>query len=378
MTLSPIFTPLFVLGWYGLAAQWNFPAQVIDDDVQIGYGLAIGDVDGDGRPDILLADKKDFVWYRNPDWQRFVMLSDLTERDNVCLAARDLDGDGKVEVAVGAQWNPGETKDLKASGSVHYLLRPEDPTQRWTPIQLPHEPTVHRMGWARTRGAHHLIVVPLHGRGNKGGQGRGVKIWSYAFPDDPQGAWSRVVVDSSLHITHNFDIIPGRGSDALLIGGKEGSKYFGYYEGAWNEIKNPRFTLTERGGFSEIRHSDSYIAGIQPFHGHTLAVYPREGKSKELITNLKQGHALACADLLGQGMDQILVGWREKNEAGDYGIKFLLADDRNWSTYRQFWIDQNEMACEDLKVADLDGDGKLDIIAAGRATHNLIVYWNRN
>ena len=39
-------------------------------------------------------------------------------------------------------------------------------------------------------------------------------------------------------------------------------------------------------------------------------------------------------------------------------------------------VDDNTMACEDFKVADLNGDGKPDIIAAGRATKNLIVYWN--
>jgi hypothetical protein len=32
------------------------------------------------------------------------------------------------------------------------------------------------------------------------------------------------------------------------------------------------------------------------------------------------------------------------------------------------------MACEDLKVADLDGDGKPEIIAAGRATKNVVIY----
>jgi AcrR family transcriptional regulator len=31
---------------------------------------------------------------------------------------------------------------------------------------------------------------------------------------------------------------------------------------------------------------------------------------------------------------------------------------------------------EDLQLADLDGDGKLDIIAAGRATKNVKVYFN--
>ena len=52
----------------------QFETQVIDDKIQIGYGLAIGDVDGDGNEDILLADKKQFVWYRNGDWKRFVMV----------------------------------------------------------------------------------------------------------------------------------------------------------------------------------------------------------------------------------------------------------------------------------------------------------------
>src|SRR6478735_9044447 len=127
------------------AAQNSFQQQVLDEKVEIGYGLAIGDVDGDKKPDILLADKKQFVWYRNGDWKRFVMVENLTESDNVCIAARDINGDGKVEVAVGAQWNPSETSDTLKSGSVHYLIRPKDPTQWWKAVELHHEPTVHRM-----------------------------------------------------------------------------------------------------------------------------------------------------------------------------------------------------------------------------------------
>src|SRR6187455_639690 len=106
----------------------KFEAQLLDNNVAIGYGLAIGDVDGDKKPDILLADKKQFVWYRNGDWKRFVMVDNLTASDNVCIAARDIDGDGKVEVAVGAQWNASETTNADKSGSVHYLVRPADPT----------------------------------------------------------------------------------------------------------------------------------------------------------------------------------------------------------------------------------------------------------
>lgn len=43
----------------------------------------------------------------------------------------------------------------------------------------------------------------------------------------------------------------------------------------------------------------------------------------------------------------------------------------------RFFVDENNMACEDLRVADLDADGRLDIVASGRSTHNLIIYWNR-
>jgi hypothetical protein len=92
-------TAVLLLAISATAADPNFERQVIDDQISIGYGLAIGDVDGDGKPDILLADKSQIAWYRNGDWKRFNIAEHLNppvgarHRDNVCIAARDIDGD---------------------------------------------------------------------------------------------------------------------------------------------------------------------------------------------------------------------------------------------------------------------------------------------
>lgn len=370
----------------------RFEAQTIDKQVAIGYGLAIGDVNGDGKADIILADKKQFVWYRNGDWKRFLIAENLTEFDNVCIAARDIDGDGKVEIAVGAQWNPSETKDDQKSGSVFYLLRPQDITsQTWKAIRLYHEPTTHRMRWVKTgKNQYMLIVVPLHGRNNNvnappamrdaTAKEAGVKVMAYSIPKNPEtDKWEYTLLDESLHATHNFEVLEFDNQTIILLGGKEGIKKITCKAGKW---KNEGWQVKGY-GFGEVRSGlfggkKRFVAGIEPMHGNELSVYafdnPKERQS--LYKDFHQGHALACGDLLGLGYDQIVAGWRNPNSENKVGIK-LFYSDKNGKNWQVITIDDNTMACEDLQLADLDANGRLDIVAAGRATNNLIIYWNR-
>ena len=367
----------------GAFKEPKFQAQVLDNNVAIGYGLAIGDVDGDRKPDILLADKKQFVWYRNGDWKRFVMVENLTESDNVCIAARDIDGDGKVEVAVGAQWNPSETSDTLKSGSVHFLLRPSDPTQLWTPIELHHEPTIHRMRWVKVAtNKYQLIVVPLHGRGNKGGEGQAVKVIAYEMPKDPRGKWKQSTIDESMHLTHNLDLVDHGESELLYIGGREGIKVMSYKGGKWSALPAGEWAVQGH-SFGEVRvagsgKGEAFIAGIEPMHGNQLTVYTPNGLTRTVLTSdLNQGHALATSDLLGLGSNQVVVGWREPDKEKKTGIKLFIPPGTPGGSWSDVWIDENGIACEDLQLADLDGDGSKDIVAAGRATHNLKIYWNK-
>ena len=373
------------------ASEPAFHPVTIAADVAIGYGVAVADVDGDRRPDILLADQRQFVWFRNPGWERFVLAEDLTETDNVCLAAADLDGDGRAEVAVGAGWNPGDTT---GSGAVFYLVAPADRTQRWTPVRLPHEPTVHRMRWVRnTRGTHDLVVLPLHGRGNQNGQGAGVRVLAYRKPGDPTTPWPTVLIDDHLHLTHNFDVVSGSHPPAeeLLVAAREGVFQFVPEGDRWRREQRVgnREGQTAFTGAGEVRQgrrrSGPFIATIEPMHGHQLVVYtpPGAGDSSPLWRrtvldeSLIQGHALACGDLLGLGADQIVVGWRGNRPGDRVGVKLFVPLDDAGTVWESFAVDEKQMACEDLCLADLDGDGRLDIVASGRATRNLKVYFNR-
>ncbi|MCW3110276.1 MAG: repeat protein, partial [Segetibacter sp.] len=364
----------------------KFEAQTIDDNISIGYGLALGDVDGDGKPDILLADKKQFVWYRNGDWKRFVMIENLTEQDNVCIAARDLDGDGKVEVAVGAQWNPGETSDTTKSGSVHYLIRPKDPTQRWETVELHHEPTVHRMRWVKSAdGSFYLVVVPLHGRGNKNGEGEGVKVIAYKFPGNPRSTWNTATIDDAMHLTHNLAIAEERSSKRtdLYIAGKEGVRIIEGFSGKADKGNAQKINGVEL-ATGEVRIGNlgkqKFLATIEPMHGVAVAVYmPGQNTTRKVLDEqLKEGHALATADLLNMGSDQVIAGWRSPNAENKVGIKLYVPRDKSGTQWESYWIDENGMATEDLQVLDLNGDGKADIVASGRATKNLKIYWNKN
>jgi hypothetical protein len=363
----------------------------IDTKIEIGYGVTVADVDGDRRPDILLADKKQFLWYRNPGWEKYVLADNLTRLDNVCITAADVDGDGQAEVAVGGEWNPNDTT---GSGAVFYLVAPKDRTQRWSPVQLPHEPTVHRMRWVRnTGGKFDLVVVPLHGRGNQSGQGAGVRIVAYKMPPDPKAPWQSELIDDALHLTHNFDVIkwsrqPG---DELLVAGREGVFHLVPQADKWKrwQLVGNEGGETNFNGAGEVRqcrlHRRHVIATIEPMHGHQVVVYTPPSandssplwKRNVLDDSLIQGHALACGDLLGLGTDQIVAGWRGNKSGDKVGIKLFIPLDDQGARWKQVIVDENTMACEDLCLADLNADGKLDIVAAGRATKNLKVYFNQ-
>ena len=358
-----------------LHAQPRFRPQEIQKDFGVIYAVTVADVNNDGRPDIVVINPTQLVWYENPTWQKHVIMDGLTKKDNVCFAPQDIDGDGKLDFALGADWQPSNTG---GGGSLQWV---GGISGKVTPIA--NEPTLHRMRWGDVDGdgKPELVVAPLQGRGTKGPDwdGQGARILVFKIPKDPaKDEWKYEVADDSLHIVHNLIVtkFDGGKQDQILTASKEGVHVLrrasnGKWsktkigEGQPGEIKLGRLSPRQRA-----------IATIEPWHGNGIVIYeepPKPGlwTRVKIEDNLTGGHAIGWGDFDGDGVDDLAVGWRDKN----FGVAlYQRSRDGKWS--RTATIDDGGMAAEDLVVADLNGDGRPEIIAGGRKTANVKIYWN--
>jgi hypothetical protein len=360
------------------AATLSFRAEQIASDFGIGYAVTTGDVNGDGQTDVVAINATDLVWFEAPKWQKHVILSGATARDNVTLALNDIDRDGRLDVALGAGWQPTNTS---GGGTLQWVGRSAPGADApWALHPISEEPTLHRMRWADVDGdgTRELIVVPLHGRGTKGPdwQGQGARILIFRPPSDPaRDPWPMEVADDTLHIVHNF--LPVNMDDdrqeEILTASREGVNLLKRRgNGSWSR------TLIGEGSPGEIKlgrvAGRRMLATVEPWHGSSVVIYadkPGMWARTVIESALTGGHALGWADFDGDGSDELAVGWRDAKP----GVA-VYAIDREGALRSKTMVDEAGMATEDLSVADLNGDKQPDIVASGRATHNVKIYWN--
>lgn len=395
MQRSLLILTLLVIGEIGIAASFAddaFRTEELATKLKVGYAVRLLDMNGDDKLDICIVDSKRLLWLENPTWKEHVLVEDISKTDNVCFAPYDIDRDGKLDFAVGADW----TLNTQKGGTIDWLSAGK--TGDWQLRKIGEEPTVHRMRWVNLTGGgeKQLVVAPLLGRGTTRPHfaENGVRLLAYTIPKDPvKDRWPVSVLTDELHVVHNFwptnfDSDP---EDELLVVSFEGVSLLdrqadGSYErtliGAGDQKSSPNRGASEikRG---QLAGGKDYIATIEPWHGNQVVVYTRnaDGKAKSLWTRnvidaqLKWGHAVWCANLDDDEDEELIIGVRDDLDTRHRrGLR--IYDPQSDGQWKQSIVDPGGVAIEDLAAADLNGDGKIDIVAVGRQTHNVKIYWN--
>ena len=377
--------------WVGsaIAGCPKFTERVIDPHIgDVCYAVTKADVNGDNQLDIVAVSENRVQWYEAPTWKKHIILEDQTERDNVCIAAHDIDGDGKVDFALGAGWIKANT------GSIQWMTRGPNEVDKWSVHLIGHERSTHRLSFADVlaTGKPQLVVTPLN-RSLEGATG--ARILAFEIPDQPKTArWTTTVVDQSLNRIHNHTHVDweGVGRVDTIAASEEGITLLHKTAKSFDRILLGTGAVSDKPelrGAGEIKvgtlkSGRRFLAAVEPMHGNGVAIYVPESASRlplrriVIEESLRQGHAVWTADLDGDGMDEVLVGHREAGtgEIKGPGLYVFSCQDDAGHKWSKTVIDNGGIAVEDAIVADFTGDGKLDLLAGGRATHNVKLYVN--
>lgn len=398
---SAIDTPF--IGWLGLGLslglgpsqspaasagpiRWERHATPLPQSI---WSVEAVDANGDGRSDLIAMGETTVFALLAPDWKPEVLLETRDPKMLYCVAL-DADRDGDLDIVVGRYRVPWiEYREARRTGraadepkgpdfSIAWLENPKRTGVPWTLHVLDRE----------FNGIHGLWAADVDGDGAKD-----VIADSILGPQFPKSlAWWRTPADARQpfprHLItrgeadgrpHYLDFadINGDGRGDLLVGDPGGGTFTWWEQGPDRDRPWTKHTIAREAGATNIKATDANGDGhidVVGSCGHGRGVFWFEGPSwrKHVIdADLRDPHALAVGDFDGDGDRDVavasfgakLVRWYPQIGVGEFARHDLDLD--------------NRQEAYDLKAVDLDADGRLDLILAGRESRNAVWYRNR-
>jgi len=154
------------------------------------------------------------------------------------------------------------------------------------------------------------------------------------------GEWKRQVIESTNEgVQHGIFIVDwdGKGPRRSLNRQLQRHRLVRYEtDGKWTrtEISKGDPGAWPKSGSSDVAvghlGKERFLAAIEPWHGNQVAVYRKDGaewKRSVIDDSLTDGHTIALADLDGDGKDEIVAGFRQ----GAKSVYIYKLDDAgNW------------------------------------------------
>ncbi|HVK91172.1 MAG TPA: VCBS repeat-containing protein, partial [Mycoplana sp.] len=350
-------------------ALTGFEHTTIDSEPPSGDGccldvLAVGDLSGDGRPDILLGSQSPsgWFWYENPTWQRHVIAAGEFTTDG---RISDIDGDGRMDAVLSNMQTEGMAEGVAW----------------WQNSGRPAEPDSWRRHPIADFFVHDMLAQDIDGDGRTdltvfGKNGSRVGVFWLRNPGTPSPPWDLRTIAEGL---------PGEG---LAVADVDGNGTADVVAGHFLFLNdgNGRFAERDLGSIctsgdpADVRPAVADIDGdglrdivLAATEGCVGPVAWLAGPGFETRHDigadpLVGNHSLDIADFDGDGRPDILVG--EMHDGGRRVIVYRNVAERAWPA-----TILSRDGTHNARIADLDGDGRPDVVGKNYAGPKSVEAW---
>lgn len=360
--------------------------------------LLVKDMDNDTDLDIAATTNQhpgyfdsEVVWFENRisadgSWEKHIISSGDNDTDPIQnangLAVHDLDGDGREDMVVGTG-GVGEAEDV---GRVYWFKAPAEKTGQWQRFLVSDgENPYFKM---------YTLDVDADGKEDIVAGGN---MGTYIFFNPGEGIDSGTaewqsrklpgVTGSSLYL----DDLDGDGKTDILNThlGSDEDDYYGYV--SWFEVDNS-------GDNTTFVRTDIDMGVYKPFDINTMDVNG-DGKKDVVVTVFQEeqvywyeapdesegewtrhtvsetfsGTDIFTGDINGDGCDNMVIAGLMQKKISWFKPE-VSGDSVSW---KEYVIDDNILNPGDLSLHDIDNDGDLDLFVAGMGIDQMVWYENR-
>jgi hypothetical protein len=377
----------------------EFERTVIDPNFPSAYQVEVADINGDKKPDVIAVGGSTCAWYENPTWKKRIVTGSRATPGIISSATADLDGDGKAEIAIAYEF----AMNAPTKGKLLLAVQGRTVDDPWKLVPIADVGSIHRLRWGNVTGPGRLdlVVAPIFGEQAKPPRYEIPAklvvfrtVESVAGENDPlKRKWGRftladrpvihaIEIRAVDHVRGHSVVLTADNLGVAMIGEtmvSEGQSDRPIRIGARNLVSGGAGAAPKQGcsevHLGRLRDGRHILTTLEPWHGTQVVVYTEDernpltfGPRTVIDDTLTDGHALWVADVDGDGDDEVFAGHRGK----DHRVS-MYDFDRHAQTWKKTVVDR-EIAAQDLRGGDLDGDGVPDVVAVGGSTHNVVWY----